>query len=95
MKHLLATLLSAAAITSVGHATDYTSPATVNATFQCPAALASDEARGAELKAFLEWMHSQHPDWSMPKVTGFRLYLLEERRCEKTLAAIQTTKAIH
>jgi hypothetical protein len=95
MRQFLATVLLGMAITAVCQATDYTSAATVNATFQCPEVLASDEARAAELKAFLEWMRGQRPDWSMPKVTGYRLYLLEERHCDKTLAAIQATKAVH
>ena len=95
MKHLLATLVLGTAITAVCQATDYTSAATVSATFQCPEDLASDEARAAELKAFLGWIRGQHPDWSMPKVTGYRLFLLEERDCKGTLAVIQTTKAVH
>jgi hypothetical protein len=69
--------------------------ATVNATFRCPEALANDGARATELKAFVDWMRSQHPDWSMPEVTGSRLYLLEVHHCDKTLAAIQETKSIH
>jgi hypothetical protein len=95
MKYLAMTLLLAMAISAVSRATDYTSAATVNATFQCPEALANDEARATELKAFLDWMRSQHPGWSMPKVTGSRLYLLEAHHCDKTLAYIQETKSIH
>ena len=53
------------------------------------------QGKYTELKGFLDWMQGQHPDWSMPKITGYRLYLLEEFKCDQTLAAIQTTKAIH
>jgi hypothetical protein len=95
MKYLTATLLLAAVISPVGRATDYTSAATISATFQCPEELPSDEARAAELKGYIDWMHGQHPDWSMPKITGTRLYLLEMHHCTKTLDAIQATKSIH
>ena len=95
MRRLTAALFLAAGASVVGHATDYTSPDSVRATFQCPDRLPSDAARTAELMAYLDWMRSLHPDWSMPKVTGFRLYLLEEHHCDRTLAVIQATKSIH
>jgi hypothetical protein len=95
MKYLMATLLLAVVVAPVGRATDYTSAATVSATFQCPEQLPSDQARAAELKGYIDWMLGQHPDWSMPKITGTRLYLLEIHHCDKTLAAIQATKSIH
>jgi hypothetical protein len=91
----MATLLLATLISPVGQATDYTSPGTVSATFQCPEELPGDQARAAELKGYIDWVRSQHPDWSMPKVTGTRLYLLEIHHCDKTLAAVQATKSIH
>ena len=95
MKYLTAALLLAAVISPVGRATDYTSAATISATFQCPEELPSDEVRAAELKGYIDWMRGQHPDWSMPKITGTRLYLLEMHHCVETLAAIQATKSIH
>jgi hypothetical protein len=78
-----------------GIATEYTSEATVLATFSCPEALPSDDARAAELKAYLAWMTVQHPDWVLAKTTGHRLYLLERHNCQKTIERIQATKSIH
>jgi hypothetical protein len=95
MKLLMAMMLLAGVISPVCRATDYTSPATVNATFKCPEGLADDAARTVELRGFLDWTHRQHPDWSMPKITGYRLYLLERLHCERTVTAISTTKVIH
>lgn len=91
----VALMLLAGLVASVCRATDYTSPATVHATFRCPESFATDAVRTAELQDFLDWMHLQHPDWSLPKITGYRLFLLEEFHCNKTIATIQTTKAVH
>jgi hypothetical protein len=95
VKYLAATLTCLAVLAPLSRATDYTSAATVSATFGCPEALPSDEARAAELKAYVDWMRAQHPDWTPAKVTGSRLYMLELRHCDKTIAAIQATNAVH
>jgi hypothetical protein len=95
VKYLTVMLLLAMVISPISHATDYTSAATISATFQCPEQLPSDAARAAELKGYIDWMHGQHPDWPMPEVIGARLYLLERYHCDKTLAVIQATKSIH
>ena len=95
MKYLAATLAYLAVLTPLSRATDYTSAATVSATFQCPEALPSDEARAAELKAYVDWMRAQHPDWTPATTMGYRLYLLETRHCDTAIAAIQATKTVH
>jgi hypothetical protein len=95
VKYLAATLTCLAVLAPLSRATDYTSAAAVSATFECPEALPSDQARAAELKAYLDWMRTQHPDWVAAKIIGSRLYLLELRHCDQTIAAIQATKAVH
>jgi hypothetical protein len=95
VKYLAATLTCLAVLAPLSRATDYTSAATVSATFQCPEALPSDEARAAELKAYIDWMRAQHPDWTPATTMGYRLYLLETRHCDTTIAAIQATKTVH
>jgi hypothetical protein len=71
-------------------ATDYSSAATVAATFECPESQSSDAARASSLRHFMSWIRGLHPDWSTPKITGYRLYLLERNHCEQTLAKIRT-----
>jgi len=66
--------------------TDYTSEATVLTTFQCPESLKDDAERATSLQEFMKWISALHPDWSAPKITGYRLYLLERHHCDKTLA---------
>jgi hypothetical protein len=95
VKYLAATLTCLAILAPLSRATDYTSAATVSATFACPESLPSDEARAAELKAYLDWMRAQHPDWTPATITGARLYMLESHHCDQTIAAIATTKALH
>ena len=94
MKYLPATLFLVLVFSTLSHATDYTLEATVLATFSCPEALPNDQARAAELKAYLDWMSVQHSDWPLAKATGYRLYLLERNNCRQTIAKIQATKSI-
>jgi hypothetical protein len=95
MKYLMASLFVALGLSPGCRATDYTSAATISATFRCPEDLPNDAARATELKGYIDWVHSQHPEWPMPEITGTRLFLLERNHCDKTLASIRTTKAIH
>lgn len=95
MKYLAATLACVAVLAPLSRATDYTSAETVSATFECPEALPNDEARAVELKAYLDWMHTQHPDWPPAQILGSRMYLLQSHDCDKTIAAILATKALH
>jgi hypothetical protein len=77
------------ATTTTVAATDYTSEATVLATFQCPESLKDDAERASSLQEFMQWIRARHPDWSAPKITGYRLYLLERHHCDKTLAELR------
>jgi hypothetical protein len=77
------------AVTTPVAAIDYTSEATVLATFECPESLKDDAARASSLREFLTWIQGLHPDWSSPKVTGYRLYLLERHHCDQTLAQLR------
>ena len=86
MKPLAVALCALLATTTTGGATDYTSEATVIATFQYPESLKNDAERASSLQEFRTWMRTRHPDWSGPKITGYRLYLLERHHCDKALA---------
>ena len=79
----------------IAAATDYTSDATVLATFECPESLKDDAARAAAGIEFLTWIRGRHPHWSIAKVTGYRLYLLEKHHCDRSLAKIRASTSGH
>jgi hypothetical protein len=80
-----AALLMLAASSTVW-ATDFSSEASVAASFVCPETLKDDAERATALQQFMSWIRSLHPDWSAAKITGYRLYLLERNNCSQTLA---------
>ncbi len=87
----VATVLALVLATVGGSAAagEYTTDGAVLEPFQCPEALADDSARLAALQQFLTWMRDHHPDWSVAKAAGFRVYLLERHHCEESLAALR------
>jgi hypothetical protein len=74
------------ALATAANATDYSSETAVLSTFECPESLKSDADRVASLQQFNAWIRHLHPDWSAPKIVGYRLYLLESHHCERDLA---------
>ena len=76
-------------------ATDYTSDATVLATFECPESLKDDATRAAAGMQFLTWIRARHPHWSISKVIGYRLYLLNKHHCDQSLARIRSEASQH
>jgi len=95
MKTTTVALLLFAAHGAAAAATDYTSDATVLATFECPEALKDDAARRAASRDFSAWVHRSHPDWTAAKLTGYRLYVLEKHHCDKSIAAMRADAAKH
>jgi hypothetical protein len=81
---------SLATFTASTMATDYSTDATILETFQCPESLKDDSARLAALQEFLKWMRDRHPDWTIAKATGYRLYLLERYHCEGSLSELRS-----
>jgi hypothetical protein len=74
-------------------ATDYSSEASVSATFECPESLKNDAERAAALRQFMSWIRGIHPDWPAPKIVGYRLFLLERFHCEQSLAKFRSEPA--
>jgi hypothetical protein len=89
---MIAATLLLAPTTPLG-ATDYSSEASVNATFECPEALKSDAERASSLRQFMSWIRGVHPDWPTPKIVGYRLFLLERYHCDQSLAKFRADPA--
>jgi hypothetical protein len=91
MKVLLATILYfGAANAALASQTD----AEFSQSFKCPESLSSDKERSDALEQFVNWAAATHPDWTIEKLVSFRMQLLTEHHCDKTLAHIhQSSKS--
>jgi hypothetical protein len=57
----------------------------IDAAFQCPEALASDDQRRGALVGYFHWAQVRHPNWSVAEAVQFREALLVRHRCTASL----------
>jgi hypothetical protein len=91
---LVAALMAACAAPSLGQAqihdlTEIPPPpmtdAAIDAAFQCPEALSSDDQRRGVLVGYFHWAQARHPNWSIADAVEFRENLLARHRCVASL----------
>ncbi len=61
----------------------------LDARFQCPESLASDDERAQAVDAYFDWVQAQHGDWTVGQAIRFRMDLLTGHHCAKTLQNIK------
>lgn len=73
------------------HAATPKSDSEFSRTFRCPESMSSDKARNEAMQSFGAWIQKAHPNWSISDVVGFRMKLLKQNNCVKTLSNIQSS----
>lgn len=57
--------------------------------FYCPETLPTLAEKRQEMERFLVWTKAHHPNWTLAQITAFRVAVLENKGCTKTLENIR------
>ena len=61
--------------------------------FRCPETLLTLAEKTREMERFLSWPKKRHPSWTLGQISTFRIAVLQNNNCIRTLENIQAPKS--